>query len=251
MKNLYNYYIIKTYGSPYRDKAPFKMSDVGEIIVDTSWNPQENAKVCAEVHSVPYSFSTAPIDFVRYGSPDCYDFPMMDKLTAEDCFRDIQVGDTIYHHYNVMASPMNFIKKEVEYINDVATNVLYFRVSPGDIICTVREGKIIMNNSYVLVNPDMETWDEILIPTYTDMVGLDGKRIPKPKEQWLQTKVAPEKKYLYGFIENIGVGDKFYDLGDEVKKGDRILYKRNADWTVKIEGKDYFVIKQKNLLCIC
>jgi co-chaperonin GroES (HSP10) len=68
----------------------------------------------------------------------------------------------------------------------------------------------------------------------------------KPKDQWLIAKMKPETRYLSGFVINVGTalkGDK-----PKFKRGDRILYRVDADWKQRIEGIDYFTIRQRHIM---
>ncbi len=124
--------------------------------------------------------------------------------------------------------------------------IWYIKVSYEQVICAVRDGKIIMIGGNCLIDPDFESWEDLAIPTYSDLVGEDGQKILKPKEQWIVTKSAPGYKYLLGFVKKVGsplMGDTC-----EIKEGQRIWYHKNADWMVKIEGRDYFVIKQRHII---
>jgi hypothetical protein len=86
------------------------------------------------------------------------------------------------------------------------------------------------------------------------MVGADGKAlrddrgnpIVKPKEQWLQTKVQPSAKYMRGWVRHVGTplhGDVC-----EIHEGQLIYYKPNADWTNRVEEKDFYAIRQKHIV---
>ena len=51
-----------------------------------------------------------------------------------------------------------------------------------------------MIGGYTLIEPDMETWDDILLPIYrisngVPLVDKNGNKIKNPKEKWIQRKV--------------------------------------------------------------
>jgi co-chaperonin GroES (HSP10) len=110
----------------------------------------------------------------------------------------------------------------------------------------VREEKIIPIGGYVLIEPDLESWDDILKPVRSTIKDKDGNFILKPKDQWLQTKVRPDRKYLTGFVRHIGAPLK----GDvnELEIGQKIYYRKHADWVQNIEGKEYYAIRQRHIV---
>ncbi len=121
----------------------------------------------------------------------------------------------------------------------------WFKCRMDNIICAVRDEKIIMIGGYTLIEPDVELWEDILIPTYTGLTDKEGNPIKRPKEFWIQTKLMPEAKYLKGFVRHIGS-----PLNGDVREcnpGDHIIYKKNADWTNLIEGVEYFVVRQRHI----
>lgn len=99
-----------------------------------------------------------------------------------------------------------------------------YKIGVNEIICTVRDGEILMQGDWCLVKPEMETWQEI-----TTKAGI----IKKPN---------PEAKQLRGFmchmqhIEGLEVGDK-------------IIYVKGANWTIKVEGKEYYAIQKQDIIC--
>lgn len=110
---------------------------------------------------------------------------------------------------------------------------------------------IIMIGSWCLVEPDMETWESISIPTPETLNGkpvLDkyGKVQMKPKDQWLVAKSAPDRIYLRGWLRHIGSPLK----GDvqEVQRGAYVFFRPKTDTVLKVEGVDYFRMIQRNIL---
>jgi co-chaperonin GroES (HSP10) len=106
---------------------------------------------------------------------------------------------------------------------------------------------MIMIGSHVLIDPILETFDEILRPTYYDIKDKFGNFIQRPKKEWIQIKTAPSKKDRQGIVVEVGTplrGEKCY-----IKKGDKILFKPNMKNLIKIEGKSYFVLRQDQILC--
>jgi len=109
---------------------------------------------------------------------------------------------------------------------------------------------VTMIGSYVFVEPDMETWDEISIPVPEIFNGKplqnpDGSIRLKPKEQWIVKKMAPEERYLRGWVRYVGTPLK----GDAgfVEAGDYVWFQRYANTKLLFEGKQYFRMRQRHI----
>jgi len=103
----------------------------------------------------------------------------------------------------------------------------------------INSPSIIPIGGYVLVEPsyDGEVQD----------IGM-GYDKAKVSASGLVIDLVSEPKQQEGIVRYVGTPLK----GDEeiVKPGDKILYEKNADWLMKIEGKEYFVIRQRDLLAV-
>jgi hypothetical protein len=100
-----------------------------------------------------------------------------------------------------------------------------------------------MIGSWCLIEPDMETWDDIVHPTYYNILDpITGKKKLRPKSEWLQLKARPEKQYLKGYLKHVGRPLKGETL--ELSQGDYIVYTPGADFEIEVEGRKYFVIRQ-------
>ena len=264
LKAFQDYIIFKT-DKMFDDKVKYKGLNGREIIFDPSFQPWLHVRTYGEVVSVPLHLSSVPMPLQEpVGTPSYHDNAPIRFKHMRDIVPNVEVGDKIYFHYNTI-SMQNLVHQEGAHPD----RTFYFKVRYDQVICAVREDKtighvsdgshssgertvkvshkkIIMVAGYTLVEPEYETLDDILIPVYTNMVDQDGKRIPKPKDQWIQTKKAPEYRDLKGTVRHVGEPLK----GDvcEVKEGDKIIYRKNADWMVKIEGVDYFAIRQRHIL---
>jgi co-chaperonin GroES (HSP10) len=223
------------------DDTKFKGNNGLNLVVDTSWDPKKHVCTSGEVVSIPKHLSNVLISQKHKGLPAYDSYSPYSYRYLSDITLEIQPGDRIYFHFNTIR-PQNLIKKEKE--GDKTW--YYFKVRIDQIICAVRGGVVIPTSTYTLVEPDMETWEDIFVPTYSNIKGPDGKFILKPKDQWLQKKVMPEKKYLLGFVRHVGTPYKGETC--DVSVGDRIVYRRSADWTNAIEGKDYFAILQRHII---
>ncbi|MEJ7644302.1 MAG: hypothetical protein WKF87_06885 [Chryseolinea sp.] len=117
----------------------------------------------------------------------------------------------------------------------------------------VYKKEIIMIGSYVMVEPDLETWDDISIPTPETINGQllvdeHGKTIYKPKEHWLVTKQMPTEKYLRGWVRHCGSalnGDKEF-----LQTGMYVFFQRFANTKMTFEGFTYFRMRQRHIFAI-
>jgi co-chaperonin GroES (HSP10) len=237
---LQNFVVFKTYRLS-NDDSKFKGVGGQSIMLDTTWDPKKHVNCSGEVVSVPRHLSQIPISQKHRGLPAYDSMSPYTYRYVSDIPMEIKVGDTIYFHFNTIV-PNNKVK--IDTVD--GKKVYYFKVRVDQIICAVRDGKIIPVSSYTLIEPDKESWDDILKPVYSNIKGPDGKYLLKPKEQWIQTKIMPDKRYLLGFVRHVGSPMK----GDtcDLVTGDKILYRRYADWTNKIEGQEYFAILQRHII---
>ena len=111
--------------------------------------------------------------------------------------------------------------------------------------------EIDMIGSYVFVEPDMETWDDISIPVPIRnkdgkvMTHPDGRVMMKPKDQWIVTKVMPETRYLRGWVKHVGkplIGDSL-----ELEPGMYVHFRRMADTYIRFEGENLYRMIQRNI----
>lgn len=238
IRSFQNYVVFKT-TSLSNEKVKYKGM---ELFRDTSYNPKEHTNITGEVVSVPVRMSkTIPISQVSRGLPSYHGESPYVYRWLSDIPQEVNVGDKIYFHYNTVV-PQNIIQVEGESPN----RTWYIKVRYDQIYCAVRNGEIIMIAGHCLVDPDFQSWEDISLPTYSNLLGDDGKPLLKPKEQWLVTKSAPTYKYLLGYVRHVGSpirGDK-----TEVKVGQKIIYSKNADFMINVENRDYFLIHQRFIL---
>ena len=240
MKPFNNYIIFKT-NAMFNDKAGFKGIGGREIVLDPSFDPQKHVRTYGEVVSLPLHLTPAPVMQEHRGSPAPTDQSPFEYRTVADVSQDVSIGDRIYFHFNTITM-RNCVKEEGVDPN----RTWYFKVRYDQIICSIRDGNITPIASYLLVDPDFESWEDILVPVMSQLKDTEGNFIPKPKDQWLQRKVKPEYKYLTAFVRHVGnpfIGDKL-----EVEVGQKVWYRRNADWMNTIEGEDFFVIRQRHII---
>ena len=138
-----------------------------------------------------------------------------------------------------------------------------YSVRVDEIICSIRtitpfqgyngykQQRIVMQGNWALLQPNMETWEDITIP-------LPGK----PKEEWLVTKVAPGAKWSVEVDEDSGKQNwkmtteglplegtiKSIRHRDDIKDGDQVLFMRDADAPITVEGKEYTCMYHDEIL---
>jgi hypothetical protein len=154
---------------------------------------------------------------------------------------------------NTLTAPWSW-KKEADLKPHIRTNGqkrYYYTDEHGH--DQIYEKKVVMVGSYVMVEPDLETWDDISIPTPETINGkilLDknGQTIYKPKEQWLVTKAMPQDHYLRGWVRYVGTplqGDKPF-----LKPGNYVFFQRFADTKMVFEGFTFFRMRQRHIFAI-
>jgi co-chaperonin GroES (HSP10) len=101
------------------------------LYYDSSYKPEENSTIVGEVVGIPAKH---------------------DKENYSDDFQfNVQVGDKLYFHYNVVMREENCIDKDIWMVD-------YF-----DAIALVRDTKIVPVGSYVLIEPINEKIETTLI----------------------------------------------------------------------------------------
>jgi hypothetical protein len=230
------------------------------------YEPERHTRCYGEVMSVPFYCDRIPVINDVLGGPAYYDMPQYQFKSMADIPLEVEVGDKVYFHYNVLLPDdnskglwnTNWIKSKLE--TDADGNkkrFYYFKANMTQIIAVVRDGKVIPIGSHVLVEPDLETWEEILLPI-AEALMVDGKPVPvrnadgtvkmKPKSEWIQKKVEPEEKYLRGWVRHIGTplnGDKC-----SLKAGDYVYFQKHANTKIEVEGKVYYRMLQRRIFGI-
>lgn len=259
-----DYVLVKT-DKMFEDKVTSKGVDGKQLVFDPGFQPWLHVRTHGEVVSVPAHLSAVPMPLQEpIGTPSYHSHAPIKFKHMRDIEPEIQVGDKAYFHFNSI-SMQNLVREEGKHPD----KTFYFKVRYDQVICVVRSEvqvggisdgsksggerpiktthkRIIPIASYVLVEPDWETMEDILIPVYSSLKDKEGKPIPLPKEKWIQSKVAPGYKDLKGTVRYVGSplsGDVC-----EIEEGDKILFRKNADWMVKVEDKQYFAIRQRHIL---
>jgi chaperonin GroES len=98
------------------------------------------------------------------------------------------------------------------------------------------------------------------IATATSIKPLGDRVLIEPLEREDITKsgiVLPDtakEKPVEGTVISVGSGridDKGQKHALEVKAGNKVLYGKYAGTEIKIEGKDYLIVSEKDILAIC
>lgn len=241
-----NYVVFKT-DLLFEQHCKAKGINGRELVFDPGFEPQRHSRIYGEVISVPNFLSQFPMMDESRGLPAYHDSAPVQFKHLSDVQMEVKVGDRIYFHYNTMKMG-NIIQEEGLH----PKKTFYMKVRYDSVICAVRksiitqETKIIPIGGYTLIDPDFESWEDILVPTYSEILDGLGQKQLKPKELWIQRKLAPEYKYLTGYVRHVGTPLQGDEL--EIEPGQKIWYRKNADWMVKIEDRDYFVVRQRHII---
>lgn len=253
------YVLIKT-DTIHENVTSFVGNDGKLIHTDVTYLPQQRTRIYGTVIQTPVMMGSMFIRQIPPGTPGYgairtfKDHDMDSPSHAfykiggtskykymSDIIPEVQNGDKIYFKWRVMSGKNNMVAQSrnepKEYI---------FKVPYDQIYCIVRDGKIIPVGGHVLIDPEVETFDEILVPTFFPHTGPDGKPVVRPKDQWLQKKAFPENKERIGSIMHVGkpmIGDMSY-----LKPGMRVLYKLQIKSLHTIEEKKYIVLRQDKLI---
>ncbi len=228
-------------------------SKSGIINLNDSWIEEKERyrfkykRIWGTVTAVPRGFSDTPVAPIDMGEPNPHLYVGHDIIadmrargydwTREDYYHPgmaekydmitladygakcaLEVGDKVYFN-PICTEEENFI--EGKFRSGI------FKIRVDHIFCSIVAGKIMPQSGYVLVEPNMESWEEI-----TTASGI----IKKP---------APEAKVCEGWV-------RYVPVGSELPIGGLFYYLKDADWPHRIEGKEYFVMQEKDLLCeIC
>lgn len=181
--------------------------------------------------------------------PDEAEFKIMGAIKAvysEECVKfhnyadiamEVEIGDMVYFNWTALSKEQNFVRFEGEY--------QLWKIDYPNIFCALRNEQIIMIGSWVLIEPEWESFDDILVPVYYPLELTGGKKKLKPKSQWIQTKTEPEADELKGFVRHVGTplkGQECY-----VKSGDHIFFMKGSKLNVEVEGKKYYVMRQHRI----
>lgn len=211
-----------------------------ELFLDGSFDPLKNARTYGKVVSIPEQLTDTFIGLKAEDKPIPLSAPR-DFRKMSDITPTIEIGDSVYFHYGVLGEEAN--EMMVAILNgDPVYRVRYDRIwARKD-----KNGKIEGVGSNVLVEPITESWEDIKLKTYTELKDTEGNFIPRPEEEWLYMKVAPETNKLEGIVKYSGENFKEYH---PVEEGRKVIFVKNADFQIKIEEEQLFVMKAHNIMC--
>lgn len=238
--------------------------DGKEIIIDIAFNPMQYAFNHAVVHQLPFEMGNMPIMQVPCGAPGygsintpkgSMEYPSTDIYTIggvykykyiSDIVPEVQIGDKIYFKPRTLNNARNLmgtLKDE----NGKAQKYIY-KVPYENIFCAVRDGKIIMIGGWVLLEPMMEDFEDILIPTYHQYLRDEkGNPLLLPKEQWRKKKQAPEHDNLRGKVAHIGNPLKGEPC--DIQAGATVIFRRQIKTFFQvIEGERYIILSQDQIM---
>ena len=248
-----------------KEESKFKGTEGKKLLIDASYHPEKHVCNNGELLSVPNKLSQkVPFAMNAVGPPIYFQMCPDEVIWLDAVQITLKPGDKVYFHHNIIMWAMRGEGMLKEEKKQDGTKEYFLKIRYDLIFCAVRYGKIFPNATWTLVEPDMEDWNDIFHPVpeidehgnqkmelkkhWNDELKLFiDMKVPvfKPKEQWIQTKTAPEAKYLKGFIRHIG--EPLHGEILDLEVGDHIVYRRHADFEVEIEGKKYFLIKQRHI----
>lgn len=138
------YKIFVTIEKRFKDEI---VTDGGlKLYYDSSFHPEENSTIVGTVAAIPAKYE--PTHF------------------ADDFQFNVQVGDKLYFHFNVVLDESNCIEVDGQQ---------YWMVDYFDAIALVRDSKIAPVGSYVLVEPIDEVIESsLIIPDVVEREGCRG-----------------------------------------------------------------------------
>lgn len=192
--------------------VPFAFSDTQVFAVDPGI-PSPKRYISAEEIETKIKWGLRDYSKSDY-APTTYEGVEYITTKTISKFTDIRIGDRIYFDYKVTDKEQSMGKLDGKDI---------YRVRVDDVICVVREGKIISQGGWVLVIPNTEGWSEIRT------------------ESGLLKKVRPDVRYLEGVI-------LASDFANDLEQGDSVIYHPDSDWEMKIENTECFAIQHRDIL---
>jgi len=143
-------------------------------------------------------------------------FPRRYNKESEDGIQLVK-GDKIYCHHFLIDNRQP---------QDVMGELLYF-VNYEMCFCVVRDGEIHMLNQYILVTPILESEDK-----YMTKSGI---------------MIKPEAENIERIGKVVKTNATSEDYG--VRKGAVVTFLNDADYEMEIEGKKYWVMRNREIEC--
>jgi co-chaperonin GroES (HSP10) len=181
-----------------------------EVHIDPLFNPTHYARIYGRVVAIPEG--------------KCY------NDEGVEIEQEVKVGEKIYFHYLTTNNETNCI-----YGN-------HYRVPYCWIFCRVVDNRILPVGGWTLCSQVVLEEEEF------QTIEVDGRKINGTLSQsGLVTSVHKTPSTKYATLEYIGKPIKnFGELG--INSGDRVLLANNSNFKNKIEGFDYFTVRQSDIL---
>ncbi len=256
MQILHDYYLVAVDQLFESNTTPYGIITSNTAIIHPEQEDRgEFKRRFGVVMEVPVAFSDNPVSMEDPGSPAPRKFVGHDWI---ELMRTIGHKDYDHKRYypstfemykpitcKDVSKKVNVVEGEKIYFDEKATETdrymgmyegkLLYSIRVDEIICCIRKTptnkhKIFMQGGWLLLEPDMENWEEITIP-------IEGKN----KDQWLQAKIAPEGRWLRGIV-------RATNGRDDLKGGDKVVFVRDADAPITVEGKEYTVMMHDEVL---
>lgn len=222
---LFNYLLIHL-EKPYQDKQK-------GFWIDTDWEPEAHVTTVGTVYSTPAHVLQGDNGAIIGGDGNG------NPIYLSDIEPELQKGDTVYLRKRGVREA---IKKQ-KYI-DIDGKRCYM-LTYNWVIAARRGDKFWPIGGYTLIEPDMETWEEItryfLVPD--DKVKWDATGKPRMKKVPVLMKTEPEAKQLRGYVRHVGTPLKGQEVS--VAPGDHVIFERGTDIQTEIEGTRYYYIQSK------
>lgn len=235
--------IVKLKGN-FNDKI--KTENGKELIVNTTYNPKEHIRIDAEVVGVPTRIESNPIAQIYRGSPAPVNYanaPIRNLYNggtkwvyAEETVYDVEVGDKVYFHFNSIDFVSNYNQTNRDsYLLKDKDGYEYHQLSVESVFGRVRSEYFQPLLGSILVKP---------VIADTSKIKIDGIEVDATLDQHgLIEKIGEKPKYLEGIIHYIGE-NVMPDSQENIRVADRILFRSNSEFKNKIEGDEYYVMKQ-------
>lgn len=181
-----------------------------EVFIDPLFNPTHHARIYGIVEAIP--------------SGKCFN---EDGLEIE---QEVRVGDKIYFHYLITSDEINCV-----YSNT-------YKVPYHWIFCIVRNGNILPVSGWTLcsqIDEDKENFELVEVGGRMMNLSLSGSG--------LITSIQKKKSIKFAELSYIGLplkGEKKLDI----EKGCKIVLNKNSNFINKIEGVDFFTVRQSDIL---
>lgn len=178
-----------------------------KLQLDTSFDPNWHVRIYGEIVQLPKCVTL----YDKQGN--------VKDEAGIGTLHDVQVGDKVYFHFHTVHE-----ENRIKYLTE--QNI--YKLHHKQMFCVVRDGRIIMCNDRVLVQPKMESWDDI------------------KSASGLILKSEPEPIPLVGVIKHIGKPAPGYQA--ELQAGDEIYFSRDSEFKNKIEDEEYYVMSQSDIV---